>query len=320
MAVIGTPQVTKSDDVAQLHYDTVPAPADCEAPASATGCVDLCPDTAIRTDCTWIFDRLRVWPLIAGGSRVEWVIHPQFNENEPYTFQLQMGRTGNNDADDWCDVGLPADDVCFALDPTQRVYGKTQWTHYRVKLTTADGNSYTSEPQHSLGALDQRDWSRVREITRREDLRLRKESGQEGYLLKRKLFGTECSCLDTQTKEVRNANCDQCYGTGFVGGYYAPYADFWVELQPHGHRSQVDDSRGTIDDVARTAGRMLNTPQVFSYDVWVDKDTDMRWIIHTIKHAVEIRGVPVVLYPVELRLAPYTHPVYNIAMPNQVPS
>jgi hypothetical protein len=271
--------------------------------------------------CEWIFDRIRVYPQIDGGTRVEWTIHPQFSDPSPYIFQLQVGRTSNPSADDWENVGSSVVDTYFAVDSSRRIYGKFQWTHYRVILITSTA-SYASKPQHAYGNLKKRDWLRSREIARLEQKRLRKEAGQEGYLLKRKLFGTVCAeCTDTITGEVRNAQCVTCLGTGLVGGYYAPVECFYAELSPHGTRSELDaQARGTINDLPRVHARMLNVPQVFSYDIWVDKDSDFRWIIHSIQNAVEIRGVPIVLHPVELRLAPYSHPVYSIDISGQVPS
>lgn len=277
-------------------------------------------DILCGPSCNWIFSQIRVWPLIAGGTIVEWVLHPNFADPGSYTFQLQFGRTGSAYADDWVNVGAEVVDDYYAIDDRQRVYGKTQWTHYRVLLTTSEA-TYASAPQHAMGNLSRKDWLLVKELTRLETVRLKKAAGQLGYLLKRKLFGTACpDCLDEQTQEIRNAQCATCYGTGLVGGYYDPVPCFYVELSPKSLRNELDsgESRGTVDDLPRVKGRMINNPQVFSYDVWVDKDTDSRWIIHQIQNAVEVRGVPVVLQA-EMRLAPYSHPIYTIEIDGQTP-
>jgi hypothetical protein len=268
--------------------------------------------------CEWIFERIQVWPLIAGGTRVEWTLHPRFADPQPHTFQLQVGRTGVHGSE-WCDVGLPVANGFFAVDDTKRIYGKDQWTHYRVVLTTPQG-SYASKPQHALGNLDKRDWLRAREISRLESLRLRKEAGQDGFLLKRRLFGEACTCLDSQTQEIRNPQCTVCYGTGFLNGYYPAVPCFYVELSTRSIRNHLDtgSGKGTINSLPKVVGRMLNVPQVFSYDVWVDRDTDFRWIIHTVANKVEIRGVPIVL-SAEMRLAPYSHAVYQVEIEDQIP-
>ena len=270
--------------------------------------------------CEWIFERIRVWPLIEGGTRVEWTLHPQFSGPTPHTFQLQFGRTGNPEADDWANVGLPAENAFFAIDDSKRAYGKFQWVHYRILLTDGTGTTYASKPQHSLGSVSKRDWLRAREILRLETLRLHKEAGQDGYLLKRRLFGEECTCLDTQTKESRNPQCEDCYGTGFLQGYYDPYPCFFVEMstsKTNNHRDEAK-GRGTVDDSQRVSGRMINIPQVFSSDVWIDKDSDFRWMIRSINNIVEVRGMPIVL-KAEMRLLPYTHPVYKIEIEDQLP-
>jgi len=250
---------------------------------------------------------------------VEWVLHPHFSDPPPYTFQLQFGRTGNPLADDWTDVGLSVINTYYAIDDTQRVYGKTQWTHYRVLLTTSVA-TYASKPQNLYGSLPKRQWRIAKEIERMELLRLRKEAGQEGYLLKRRLFGEACSCLDSQTLEIANPQCPLCYGTGFTLGYYDPYPCFYAELGTHGIDNKLDggQSRGTIDDAPRTWARMINSPQIFSGDVWVDRDTDFRWQIHAIQNIVEVTGLPVIV-KAEVRLLPFSHPAYTVIIPNQIP-
>lgn len=244
---------------------------------------------------------------------MEWTLHPQFADPEPHSVQLQFGRTGLAAATDWENVGDPVVGGFYAVDSVKRGYGKFQWGHYRLVLTTPNG-SYASTAQSMLGDLSNTDWRKLQAIIREESLRLRAQAGDNGWLLKRKHFGTPCSCLDVQTDEIRDPNCTLCYGTGFVGGYFAPFPCFSVETSPWRQRSHQDASRGTVNDLPVLAGRMLNVPQVFSYDVWVEQDTDNRWFIHSITAAADFNGLPLVLDPVELRLAPYSHPIYSLSV------
>ena len=55
-----------------------------------------------------VFDRIVVDHLVRGETRVSWGVLPSFFGAEPYSFQLQWGRTGDPLADDWEDVGAPA--------------------------------------------------------------------------------------------------------------------------------------------------------------------------------------------------------------------
>jgi len=258
-------------------------------------------------------------PRIAGGTRVEWTLRPRFSDPVPHEFRLEVGAAGSHLADDWEVVGFPAEDTFYLLDDEQRVYGKSQWTHYRVRLRTSQG-VYYSEPVNCLGSLGFRHWRIFQEVLRRELLMFRMETGQEGCLLKMRYAGPKCTaCLDYQSEEVSNASCSTCYGTGVVGGYYAPIPCVYAAPDPLGTNEKLDggQARGMINDVV-TRARMLASPQLARGDVWVDKDTDRRWKIHEVANIAEVRGVPAVCM-VAMHLVGFSDPLYQLEMPDQVP-
>lgn len=269
--------------------------------------------------CESVFDRVVVSHLIRGGTTVQWELLNTFTDPAPLLFQLQVGRTANPDADDWVNVGLPAENQLFAVDPEQRVWGKTNWTHYRVKLTTPLG-TYFSAPTGGLGTLSRRDWRLAREILRQRLVAYRFGPGaQEGYLLKRRISGQPCqACLDFQTREVRNPDCERCYGTGFECGYYFPMGCVWAEMAPKTKHLQLDGGagRGTVDDVV-VKTEMLATALLNEEDVWVNARTDDRYYVHQVQHKAEYRGIPLVA-DVELRPIPFTSVIYTIAVPQQL--
>ncbi len=243
---------------------------------------------------------------------MSWELAPGFQDPFPHVFQLQVGRTGLSTADDWEPVGLTVENTFFAIDDSKRLYGKTNWTHYRICLQTPVA-TYFSQPVNAWGNLSQRDWRLAREIKRQELLRLRKFAGQQGFLLKRRLYGPPCTeCIDFQTGEVRNSNCVECLGTGFLRGYFDPISCFFVDMELIKRHEERDGMkmRGTINDIVVPA-RLCAEPQVNENDVWVDEDTDHRWYFHTIQHLAEIKGVPLVV-KAELRLAPFTDVIYKL--------
>lgn len=245
-----------------------------------------------------------------------WDLVETFEDEKPWEFQLQVGETGNQNAHDWENVGLPIEDGCYAIDPTKREYAKSQNTHYRIKLTTPNG-VYYSDPVSKGGILQPRDWRLAREIIRRELVRF-KYSAQDGYLLKRIISGKNCTrCLDWQTNEVKDPYCPNCYGTGKECGYYYPMGCIWADVSPTTHKTNVDDQavRGTVKDVV-VSGRMLMLPLINEYDVWVSRKTDDRYYILSIQNNAEIRGVPLIAN-VEMRPAPYTDVIYDIPLPQQ---
>jgi len=266
--------------------------------------------------CENIFDRVHVCYLIKGGTRVMWDLLPEFCDPHPYTFQLQVGMSGNPWADDWQNVGLPVVNSFYAIDGEQRVWGKTNWTHYRVKLMTARG-TYYSEPTNGMGVLSRRDWRLAKEIVRQETLRHRYASC-DGFLLKKREGGVPCyQCTDLQTDEILDPDCEVCFGTGYQGGYYYPMDGVWCDIAPKTKRKELDNQgqRGVILDIV-VSGRMLMLPLIQEYDVWVGAKTDDRYYIHRIQDVAEIRCVPLVAN-VELRPAPFTDVIYTIPIPQR---
>ena len=276
----------------------------------------FCEDNNCPSSCDNVFELLHVSYLIRGGTRIMWDLIPEFKDPTPWTFQLQVGETGNPNAHDWEDVGLPVENTCYAIDSEKHEYGTTPNTHYRIKLVTPIA-TYYSDPTAKAGILKPRDWRIAKEVVRKELLRF-KYSAQDGYLLKRIISGPSCTrCLDFQTSEVVDPYCPQCRGTGKACGYYYPMACIWADLSPVTKRMNVDDQavRGTVQDLVVTA-RMLMLPLISENDVWVSRKTDDRYYIRTIQNASEMRGVPLVAN-VELRPAPYTDVIYDVEIPQQ---
>ena len=269
-----------------------------------------------RERCQTAFRRVHVSYLIRGGTRVMWDLVPNFRDPGPWIFQLQVGHTGDPRADDWENVGPPLTNHFFAIDPEQRVFGKSQWSHYRVKLRTPV-DDYCSLPERLMGVLSARDWRIAREIVRKERLRNRL-AACEGYLLKRRFTGDLCTlCTDTMTDEVRVPHCPQCFGTGYQCGYYYPMDCIWADLSPQANYTDIDPQgmRGTIQET-KIQTRMTMIPLIESMDVWVDGDGDDRFYIHNVQHVAELKCVPLVA-SVELRPAPYSDVVYDVPIPQQ---
>lgn len=282
----------------------------------ATNYAISCEENECPPSCEDAFDMVHVSYLIRGGTRVMWQLIPEFSDPLPWTFQLQVGKSGDENADDWTDVGLPVENSCYSIDSEKRAYSKTQNTHYRVKMTTPVA-VYYSQPAAKSGILNVRDWRLAKEIVRKEKLRFRYTS-QDGYLLKRRTNGQDCTkCLDLQTNEVTDPYCQECWGTGKQCGYYYPMACIWADLSPRTRRLHIDDQarRGTVKDIVVT-GRMLMLPLIDEQDVWVSRKTDDRYYIHSIQDVAEIRGVPLIAN-IEMRPAPFTDVIYEIPIPQQ---
>jgi len=258
-----------------------------------------------------VFNRFEVYYRMRGGALLAWDLHPMFRSTGPLTFRVMVSRTT---AGAWETVTTVTDQY-IAEDPNWRLYGKAPRLYYRIRMT-ADGVNYDSEDKQMVGNLSDHDLPIYREIIRKETLRLQKYAGMCGYLYKRKRWGTQCpTCLDYDTGEVKNAHCPDCFGTGFVAGYFDPLV-YWVADSTQGVNRRTTtqpEGQGVIEDRVRPV-RALNCPWLDTGDVWIKYDSDQRYIVQRVKE-INFRDIPFIFDPVELRLAPTTDIVYSLERP-----
>ena len=80
------------------------------------------------------------------------------------------------------------------------------------------------------------------EIVRRNNILLsnpRRGIGVPVAVFKLKTIGPHCpDCWDFNKQKIRSSNCDSCYKTGIVGGYYEPVIS-WANLTPPAKQVQI---------------------------------------------------------------------------------
>lgn len=260
-----------------------------------------------------VFARLYVYPRLQGETLVAWELNKLFPISEPPVFTLKASRSG---VGDWTDVVTVTDEY-FAFDVVRRVYGKAPRLHYKIVMAHA-GKSYESGVIQMGGNLSDHDWAVLRDVVRKEILRLAKFAGRCGYVFKRRRWGVPCSkCLDFDTGEPANSECPECLGTGFTGnGYFDPVlyrvADSAAKTPRH---TKTDDSGAGVVEPDVIAVRGLNGPWLDTGDVWVDFDADKRYVVQSVT-TVNFRTHPFLLDPIELRLAPATDIIYSLKRPD----
>jgi len=254
------------------------------------------------------FKRIWVDYAVRGTARVTWEMRHDFRDALPHSFQLQAN-PNHEEPDGWTDVGVAADNTDFALDDTQRQFGKTLRIAYRVVCTTSE-DTYTSEPAQVLGLLSKRQWLMARAIIRRAQLRATGFESFQGYLFKRKLHGTRCvACIDPVTHETTNSACDTCKGTGRTDGYWRAATNTMFDLTPEPEDTRRSE-RGTVND-AVLGGSLIGIPMVARNDVWVDGNSDRRYFFHKVTPTAELNRVPLIVRA-ELRLAEFSDVIYSV--------
>jgi len=244
---------------------------------------------------------------MSGGARVTWEVREDLRDPLPWDFQLQVSRDGGSDT--WSDVGSSVRNDYYAIDDSKRQYGRGLRLQYRVVLTTG-WSTYTSENAQPFGLLSKRQWLQARAIIRRTLLAPRQLDNVPGFLMKRKLYGTPCTtCVDPITGGITNSDCDECKGTGKVDGYWVAAANTMFDLTPESDDTQRTQ-KGTSNDVIMQ-GSFIGVPMLNRNDVWIDANSDRRYIIKKVTTIAEMSRVPIIV-TAELRLAEFDDVIYTV--------
>lgn len=112
----------------------------------------------------------------------------------------------------------------------------------------------------------------------RRDVRLAlKLTGTPAAFLKRRAWGERCPrCFDKVAREVVRAACTTCWGTGFVGGYWAPTL-LWARRGTGQSSTQVTPEQ--TSDANDTKIYLPDMPGMERDDVVVFLDDDRRFRI-----------------------------------------
>lgn len=241
---------------------------------------------------------IRVEPNLSSatgfGNFIEWNLHPKFHRDGTHIFFVEKAFSLSGP---WITVAQSIDQL-FAFDQTEEVgYRGELDSYYRIRLKVMGGGEpewYLSEPAASRGYWwSKRDYLLSKEILRRELVRMKRGSGNIGYLLKRKTFGEKCPrCIDKATGKATDSQCPVCFGTGYNGGYYGPVV-LWVEFGEERIIKRVAET-GMVSEVSTTA-RCPAFPDIQSNDVWMNKHTGQIYRIGAeVANVAKVRNVPIV--------------------------
>lgn len=142
----------------------------------------------------------------------------------------------------------------------------------------------------------------------------RARSGVDLVVFKRKHFGEECTeCYNPLTESSTKANCEECFGTGFIDGFWDPIEtigkiDPPVKIQQFG---QVQ-----FEEPINTQAHLRAFPQVKKGDVVVEVCWNNRWYVNNVQTVEHGR------YPVkqlaEIKMIPRDSALYELELPEDV--
>lgn len=137
--------------------------------------------------------------------------------------------------------GLPATGLKEFLDQTANLIDLNKVYYYRVRAVEFQGTTpvqtFNSEPETWDGDLDLVGLYVVDEHI----FAHRWVHGVPAMVFKKKKDAAVCpECWDSVMKRVTKSNCKTCFGTGKLGGYYAPI-EVWMTFEPDPKIEQVVD-------------------------------------------------------------------------------
>ena len=222
-----------------------------------------------------MIEQLDVRPVKVDQILVQWKFKPTLDDMSGYSFHLERSESPTSG---W--------KVVYRFENTNhfvdKLYYKRVWKNlcYRIVVTkNSDGAIWVSQPSGfgyppNLEAL---------EIIRRNDILLKNKRHGIGipvlYFLRR-FDGFRCTCWDSDKKRVRKADCDDCFQTGYLHGFYDPIIT-WMNTSPDVKESPVAQWGETEANDAKVF--ISNYPVANPKDVIIDPVRLRVWTVDRIE-------------------------------------
>jgi hypothetical protein len=259
----------------------------------------------------FVFHRVFVTVAPDNSKLIEWQLDDSFKPaTSTFRFYVEVSRA----AGEWTRLNptAPVIDDCLFVDPTRYRYNLTNDVFYRVVLDDGGPEELVSKPEGTMGVLSRHNFLIMRDIIRKEYLRLQKFGGELGWLLKRRKSGALCpTCRDHDTGTVVTSQCTTCFGTRYVKGYYNAYP-FFTELGGTASGEDVTMPAATNNQKARQV-RAVAYPRMDTYDIWVDGDKNKRYFVRKVEDAASMGGKPLI-YVAQFREIPTTDISYQVPL------
>lgn len=245
---------------------------------------------------------------------IYWQIKNTMPDPGPYLFDIYRYENFGDEAEGTLIASNLPDTVSYT-DTTTIFAGEFLSVAYRVVLKTGANNTYNSPKVPVLAGLTIKTRLLARAILRRLELTARWKPSLEGYLFKRKFIGTDCTCMDKFTKEVKKSDCSICKGTGKVGGYWnTPIKRTITVHGPFSDKPTFDKSLNVGTVVPATIRvRFPALPPVTQYDVWYHVVSQKRFYITEVQTIASLNTLPLACEAV-LNQADYSDVAYTLTL------
>lgn len=220
-----------------------------------------------------------IWPR---KVFVQWILRDPTSDTG-YIFSVY--RAGSAEGP-WDAVALDLTDTYYFLDDTfpapedrtkPGLFSLRRTIYYKVVVRhPTDGDAETVKKLEA--DLPRRQQGIVRKLRRDAAVALKKGSGTEVAILKRRWWGETCTCKSA-SGVVTRGHCKECHGTGIKYGYWEPVYGFAIRSA-----TPVDvgtENQGNVES-HRLQVIMLDVPEVERYDILVFLRDNKRYIVNRV--------------------------------------
>ena len=149
----------------------------------------------------------------------------------------------------------------------------------------------------------------AKRMDQKHSIEYRAHHGVELSIYKRRQWGDKCTeCYDPVTEESYKSDCDECFGTAFVGGFWKPVTQLG-KIEPFPKIQVIDGTFGYSENSTSQA-HLRAFPLVKKGDIIVETASNNRHYINTVR-LVEHARFPVKQL-VEISTIERASPLYNL--------
>lgn len=185
--------------------------------------------------------------------------------------------------------GIRANDISEFVDYTPNMLDLHKVYYYRVRAVEFIGSTpaqtFTSDVSTWDGNLDL-----VGIYVVEEHFFLhRYVAGVPAMIFKRRRDGAYCpDCWDAVMKRVTKSNCQTCYGTGKLAGFYPAY-EAWMNFEPDPKAVQVADWGQR--QISQTDIQFTNYPLLTDGDIIVELKPNKVWKVSNVRYPEKNRTI-----------------------------
>jgi hypothetical protein len=234
----------------------------------------------------------RITPVFPSKVYIQW-IYRLATVVSGYTFSIY--RSGSSEGPWELLNAEPLVDVYNFVDTTvtsarnsktPSLYSYTRNIYYRVDIAGPEG-TYTNI--HEIEAFtDRRRRGMINKLRRDAYVMLKKGNGTEAAILKRKWWGTSCTCI-SKTGIPTRTHCSLCQGTGIISGYWDPVYTYMSRSVSS--KDEPIDTTGVSESNYLTA-IAIDLPLINPRDVIVFLRDNKRYVVDRVTNT-EIQTVTV---------------------------